>query len=371
MSLDFTALDFETANSHRGSPCAVGVTRVRAGVVAETFATLMRPPSEFDYFQPWNTLIHGITADHVRDAPTFGALWPQLLDFVGDDLVVAHNASFDLGVVREACTASRLQWPAWRYACTLVLARQTYDLLSYSLPFVTEAAGLSQLNHHVACADAEAAALVMLDIANRSSCMTLDELLAKHDVRSGVLHPKMWSGCRRVVSAGRRRPPEANADADPDHPLFGEVVVFTGALQTMTRSVAWENVAFVGGQPMPNPTRRTTILVEGLQDPSRFRPGMTLSAKAEKARILRANGYPIEIMGEPEFLALLADARASGFAPDVVDEECFHHWLEATENRAEKAEALVDGSLPMINVYRPADRVHSCESTEYRSLSRH
>lgn len=258
MTVDFVAIDFETANSFRGSPCAVGLARVRDGVVVETASSLMRPPSGYDHFDPWNIRIHGITPDQVKDAPVFADLWPSVLDFVGEDTVVAHNASFDLGVIREACTASGLPWPTMRYACTLLLARKTYHLLSYSLSFVVEAAGLSLEDHHDAGADALAAAHIMVDMAARSGAETLDGLLANHGVLFGLLEPAMWSGCLRSGGA-RLRAVEVNPDADPDHPLYGQIVVFTGALQTMTRAVAWERVAFVGGKSglNPNSTRRS------------------------------------------------------------------------------------------------------------------
>jgi DNA polymerase-3 subunit epsilon len=326
VTLDFVAIDFETANSFRGSPCAVGLARVRDGVVVETASSLMRPPNGYDHFDPWNMSIHRITPDQVQDAPVFADLWPSVLDFIGDDTVVAHNASFDLGVIREACTVSGLPWPRMRYVCTLVLARKTYDLLSYSLPFVVEAAGLSLDDHHDAAADALAAAHVMVDMAARSGAETLEVLLANCGVNFGLLDPAMWSGCLRIAGA-RLRAPEVNPDADPDHPLYGQVVVFTGALQTMTRAVAWERVAFVGGKPAPNPNKHTTILVEGMQYPTRLRPGMALSTKAEKVQVFRAKGQPIELMGEPELLALLADDRASGFRPDVLDEERYRSWI--------------------------------------------
>jgi DNA polymerase III subunit epsilon len=316
VSLDFVAIDFETANSFLGSPCSVGLTRVRGGRVVEMASSLMRPPEGHGHFDHWNTRIHGITPDQVKDAPVFADLWPSVLDFIGDDPVVAHNASFDMGVIREACSASGLPWPQMRYACTLVLARMTYDLLSYSLPFVVEAAGLSMNDHHEAGADALAAANIALDMAARGGAESLDELLANHGVHFGLLDPSMWSGCLGIP--GDPLPaPEVNSDADPNHPLYGQVVVFTGALQTMTRPIAWERVAFLGGKTAPSPNKETTILVEGMQDPTRLRPGMALSTKAEKAQLLRTHGQSIEVMGEPEFLALLADDRASGFRPDV------------------------------------------------------
>jgi DNA polymerase III subunit epsilon len=325
VSLDFVSIDFETANSFRGSPCAVGMARVRDGIVVETASTLMQPPDGYGYFDPWNIRIHGITPDQVKDAPVFASAWPSVLEFIGGDTVVAHNASFDLGVIREACTASDLPWPNMRYACTLVLARKTYDLLSYSLPFVVEAAGRSLDDHHDAGADALAAAHIMLDMAARCGARTIDELLATHGVLFGLLDPAMWSGCKKTPGT-HLHTPEVNPDADPEHPLYGQVVVFTGALQTMTRPAAWERVAFVGGKPAASPNKHTMILVEGMQDPTRLRPGMALSTKAEKVQTLRAKGQSIEIMGEPEFLALLADDRASGFRPAVVDEARYRSW---------------------------------------------
>ena len=197
MSLDFVAIDFETANSFRGSPCAVGLARVRGGVVVRTASSLMRPPDGYDHFAYWNVRVHGITADKVKDAPAFVDLWPSVLDFIGGDTVVAHNASFDLSVIREACTVSGHPWPSMRYACTLELARKLYNLPKYSLPFVIEAAGLSLDDHHEAGADALAAAQVMLDMAARSGAKTLDGLLASHGVLFGLLDPAM----RSVASA--------------------------------------------------------------------------------------------------------------------------------------------------------------------------
>ena len=67
--LDYTALDFETANSYRGSPCAVGLVRVRDGQPVAERTWLMRPPEVVADFHPFNTSIHGITAEMVAGAP--------------------------------------------------------------------------------------------------------------------------------------------------------------------------------------------------------------------------------------------------------------------------------------------------------------
>ena len=60
-SLDFTAIDFETANPARGSACAVGVAKVRDGAVIDSASWLIKPPQGRDDFHRMNVGIHGIT----------------------------------------------------------------------------------------------------------------------------------------------------------------------------------------------------------------------------------------------------------------------------------------------------------------------
>ena len=69
VALDFTAVDFETANGFIGSACSVGLVKVRAGRIVETEQWLMKPPVGFDHFDPRNVSIHHITPDMVAAAP--------------------------------------------------------------------------------------------------------------------------------------------------------------------------------------------------------------------------------------------------------------------------------------------------------------
>ena len=98
--LDFVAIDFETANAYRGSPCAVGLVRVRNGNPVGERRWLMRPPEQVDYFDGHNTWIQGITAEMVAKEPRWQQVLPNIVDFIGEDVVVAHNAGFDMQVVQ-------------------------------------------------------------------------------------------------------------------------------------------------------------------------------------------------------------------------------------------------------------------------------
>lgn len=166
--LDFTAIDFETANSSSASACAVGLTRVRDGRVVAQTGWLIRPPAGHDRFFELNVGIHGIRPDDVADAPAWEQQLPALAAFVGGDVLVAHNAGFDMRVLRSACEATGTAWEPYQYVCSLQVARKTYRLDSYRLPFVAAAAGFLDFAHHDAVADALACAHVMIDAAARA-----------------------------------------------------------------------------------------------------------------------------------------------------------------------------------------------------------
>lgn len=189
MPLDFTAIDFETANNSAASACSVGLVRVRSGRVVERVGWLIRPPAGHDEFSEWNTRIHGIVESDVADAATWVEQWPTLLDFAGDDTLVAHNARFDLGVIAAACLATGLEPPAMRYLCSLQLARRTYSLDSYRLPSAALAAGFEGFEHHNAIADAEACAAIVIHAAGRHEADSVERLAEASGLRVGALTP--------------------------------------------------------------------------------------------------------------------------------------------------------------------------------------
>ncbi|MFD0791171.1 3'-5' exonuclease [Microbacterium insulae] len=179
MALDFTAIDFETANPSNASVCAVGLARVRDGVVVDETGWLIRPPAGHDVFFDLNTRIHGIRAVDVADAATWTEQLPALAAFIGDDVLVAHNAGFDMAVIKRTCEATGDDCPPYRYACSLQVARRVYQLESYRLPFVAAEAGFGAFAHHNATADALACAHVMIDAARRVAADDID-LLAEY-----------------------------------------------------------------------------------------------------------------------------------------------------------------------------------------------
>ena len=176
MPLNFTAIDFETANSSGASACSVGLVKVRAGLVVDRQSWFIRPPAGHDHFLEWNTRIHGIVAEDVASAATWAEQLGDLVSFADGDHLVAHNARFDMGVIASACAASLVDTPSFDYACSLSIARKTYHLDSYRLPVAAMAAGFEDFRHHDALADAEACAAIVVHAAGRHDARDLPHL---------------------------------------------------------------------------------------------------------------------------------------------------------------------------------------------------
>lgn len=330
VALDFTALDFETANGFIGSACSVGLIKVRSGRIVETEQWLLRPPAGFDHFDPRNVSIHHITEDMVTNAPRVGQKLGDLLEFIGSDVLVAHNSAFDSGVIRAASEASDLAVPEIAHLCTVKLSRKAYDLPSYSLPFVAEEAGHPILNHHEALADAEACAWAMIDIAERSNSDSVLHAADHYGVGLGLTaswqpgdeFSRATRDAQGWLANGNALPkfetfgewpqegenPEPNMDADPTHPLFGQVIVFTGNL-AVPRTQAKEWAANYGAQTASRVTRSTTALVVGdgfiPQDLANGR----LTNKAKHVLRLRDKGQRVEIISEGEFMQMVDGFR--------------------------------------------------------------
>ncbi|WP_375405336.1 exonuclease domain-containing protein [uncultured Amnibacterium sp.] len=190
MPLDFAAIDFETAGPSAASACSVGVVTVVDGRVVDRVGWLIRPPAGHDVFSEWNIRIHGITPDRVVGAAGWGDQLGDLIEAIGGRPVVAHNARFDMGVLRAACFASGTSTPALDYFCSLRVARRTYALTSYRLPVAAMAAGFEDFAHHDALADAEACAAIVVHAADRHGAEDVASLLDAVDDRLTRLEPQ-------------------------------------------------------------------------------------------------------------------------------------------------------------------------------------
>jgi DNA polymerase-3 subunit epsilon len=241
---DFIAIDFETANETRGSACSVGVTQVRDGRVVAEGLTLINPET---YFNPYCSAVNGITESDVLGAPTLPDLWATLSALLEGQLVVAHNASFDMSVLRN--TAARYQLsggPGFDVLFTYRMARATWpDFPSYSLGYIAPALGIT-FEHHQAGDDARACAFIALAICRTLGVPGLHEAVAAHGFWPGRLTPESYIPFREFRSLTTV---DGRDDVDSDHPLFGKSICFTG-------TVLFRLDALCDSSPLPSPMPR-------------------------------------------------------------------------------------------------------------------
>jgi DNA polymerase III subunit epsilon len=178
--MTMTSIDFETANYSRASICAAGIAVFENGTLVEAPYWLVRPPKGHGWFREDFTEIHGLNWFNVQDAPEFPAIAPELLARLNrSDLVIAHNAAFDIGHLRDTLDHFGLPRPEFDYLCTCNLARRVWpELPNHQLSTLTTHIG-HKFNHHHAQSDAEAAGRVLLAVMKYVRANTPSKLLQK------------------------------------------------------------------------------------------------------------------------------------------------------------------------------------------------
>src|SRR4030067_3587810 len=278
--MKFVAIDLETANPDLASICQIGLVSFEGGSVTATWQRLVNPE---DYFDEWNVSIHGITENEVKDAPTLPDLFADLRILIEQQIVVCHT-SFDRVALGRACEKYGLPGIKCNWLDSAKVVRRAwsqYATKGYGLANIAHALGIV-FQHHVAQEDARAAGEVVLRAISDTG-KNLDDWLIQ------VKHPIFHS---HIGQQGK-----------PDGFIFGEVVVFTGALSIPRREAA-KMAAEVGCSVSETVNKSTTLLVVGDQDIRRL-AGQEKSSKHRKAEELIAKGQSIRILGESDFTRLV------------------------------------------------------------------
>ncbi len=201
--MEFTAIDFETANEKRASACAIGITLVKNGEIAEQAYHLIRPPEL--YFNPINISIHGINRSDVYDKPTFSELWPSIKRYFENRLVIAHNASFDMSVLRSTLDYYSIPYPELSYGCTLIMSRKHWpDRRGYSLNVIADLLNI-QFQHHHAMDDSLVCAQIALNILKSNQVNSINELPSILGFSYGSFFPGGYKPARQSTRACSRK----------------------------------------------------------------------------------------------------------------------------------------------------------------------
>lgn len=160
---DFAAIDFETANGERTSVCSVGIVIVRDGQIVDKYYSLIHP--EPDYYAWFCQQVHGLSDKDTCNAPCFPDVWAEIAPRIEGLPLVAHNARFDEGCLKAVHRVYQMDYPDYQFFDTLTASRRVFrNIANHQLHTVAAECGYDLANHHHALADAEACAVIAMQI---------------------------------------------------------------------------------------------------------------------------------------------------------------------------------------------------------------
>ena len=155
----FVVFDVETPNYQNNRMSAIGITIIENGEIVDDYYSLVDPETHFDYF---SIELTGISEKTVKDSPTFPQVWQEIESYMSSGMIVAHNAVFDLSVLKKCLKDYDIQWkPYVRYVCTVQTGRRLLPGISHKLNDMCDYYGIA-LDHHKASSDSRACAEILL-----------------------------------------------------------------------------------------------------------------------------------------------------------------------------------------------------------------
>ena len=182
--MNYIAIDFETANYYQNSACQIGLVRFENGIEVESFSSFIKPGKL--YFVPeFTNDIHGISYEDVLNKPQFPEIWDKyVMPFMNKKKVplVAHNASFDMNVIKECCKYYGMDIPDIRYFDSLALSKKVWpNLESHKLTSLGEYFEITYLAHD-ALEDSRTCGIVVKKAAEKLGAKNVDELIQLAEV---------------------------------------------------------------------------------------------------------------------------------------------------------------------------------------------
>jgi DNA polymerase-3 subunit epsilon len=288
--MNFVAVDVETANADLSTICQIGVASFENGQIRAEWSSLIDPE---DYFDDINISIHGIDPSMVKGKPKLPDIAEVLRRLLKDEITVSHT-HFDRISLEQAFTKYGIPLLETSWLDSARVARRTWKECAwkgYGLGKVCKKIGY-EYKAHDALEDAKAAGHVILAAISETG-------LDIHKWQERVQQPidPEHSSVGKAI----------HRDGNPEGDFFGDVIVFTGALD-IHRHDAADLAASIGCEVGTSVTKRTTILVVGDQDVARL-AGHEKSTKHRKAESLVAEGQGIRILRETDFKTLVKSAQ--------------------------------------------------------------
>lgn len=303
---DFIAIDFETANNNNNSACSMGLVVVKDLEIVESKYFLIQPPVMS--FNEINIKIHGIWAKDVKDKPKFPEIWDEIKHYFANNIIIAHNAQFDMSVLKSLQLEYNLNIPDFVYMDSMTISTKACGSdIRKTLDARAEALGVELTNHHNALDDTLACANIVIETVKRCKRKSFQSFInvysSLNKKQFQELKHQQYFRKGRTFDSVKISEIETCTTADCNNPFYGKNIVFTGELSKYGRKDAMQLVADLGGVVKSGVSSKTDYLIVGAQDESIVGDD-GLSRKEEKAYELIENGQDIQILDENEFVRL-------------------------------------------------------------------
>lgn len=180
--MKIVAIDFETANASMASACSLGISSCENGVIGENKELYFKPHPKYNFFT--NTMIHGITAEMVKDEKAFSHYYEDIKRELENNIVVAHNTGFDVTVLNRECDLYGLEHINFKYIDTVEISRLVYpELYNHKLNTIAEYLNID-LNHHNASSDAYCCLIILLKCMEAYNIYDIEEFIKKTRIKA-------------------------------------------------------------------------------------------------------------------------------------------------------------------------------------------
>ena len=285
---NYVVIDIETTglDPQWDNIIEVAAVRVENGVIIDTVQSLVNPGHGIDSFI---TDLTGITNAMLADAPTVDLVMPNLIDFISDSVVVAHNAHFDINFIYDDCLRILKREFANNFVDTMRVSRRLFkEHTTHTLSALIERFNIEKRTMHRALADAT---------ITHECYEYMRAYAAENNISFASLYPKDARATDITTS---------NTEFDELSTVFGRLFVFTGVLEKMQRKEAMQIVVNMGGLCADKVNKKTNFLVLGNNDYcSTIKDGKSTKQKA--ADKLALAGADIQTISKNVFYDMIAD----------------------------------------------------------------
>lgn len=297
----YVVIDIETTglSPEYNEIIEVGAHKIKEGQIIDTFSSLIKPSMKpyGSYIDEFIENLTGITNEMLSSAPEILEIFPQYMDFIGDNIIVGHNVNFDINFLYDY-SEKYLNKPFINdFVDTMRLFRKLHpELKHHRVRDLAKLYSLDYSNAHRALTDCnitQAGYSIFLNEIATNYSSTDDFIRAFDYVKSG-------KACKAADIIAD------DVEINEDNPLYGKVFVFTGVLDRMVRKEAMQIVVNHGGLNGDNVTKKTNYLVLGNNDYcTQIKDGK--SNKLKKAEQYKLEGFDIEIIPENVFYDMIEE----------------------------------------------------------------